>query len=93
MGLWTKFRRFGLEARNRRIMLISGAAAGMSAVFRAPLTGIVFGLERPYKDDLAHEALLPSLIASLVAFATLVFGVEPLFGFVGSTSFRARDIW
>ena len=53
-------------------MLISGAAAGMSAVFRAPLTGIVFALEMPYKDDLAHEALLPSLIASVVAYATLV---------------------
>ena len=31
--------------RNRRIMLISGAAAGMSAVFRAPLTGIIFALD------------------------------------------------
>ena len=93
--LWTKLRRFGLEARDRRIMLISGAAAGMSAVFRAPLTGIVFALEMPYKDDLAHEALLPSLIASVVAYATLVsiVGAQPLFGFAGSTSFRARDIW
>ncbi|HLW70565.1 MAG TPA: chloride channel protein [Candidatus Binataceae bacterium] len=93
--LWTKLRRFGLEARDRRIMLISGAAAGMSAVFRAPLTGIVFALEMPYKDDLAHEALLPSLIASVVAYATLVsiVGAEPLFGFAGSTSFRTRDIW
>ncbi len=93
--LWTKLRRFGLEARDRRIMLISGAAAGMSAVFRAPLTGIVFALEMPYKDDLAHEALLPSLIASVVAYATLVsiVGAQPLFGFAGSTSFRARDVW
>ena len=93
--LWTKLRRFGLEARDRRIMLISGAAAGMSAVFRAPLTGIVFALEMPYKDDLAHEALLPSLIASVVAYATLVsiVGAAPLFGFAGSTSFRAGDIW
>ena len=93
--LWTKLRRFGLEARDRRIMLISGAAAGMSAVFRAPLTGIVFALEMPYKDDLAHEALLPSLIASVVAYATLVsiVGAEPLFGFAGSTSFRASDVW
>src|SRR5260370_14479975 len=76
-------------------MLISGAAAGMSAVFRAPLTGIVFALEMPYKDDLAHEALLPSLIASVVAYATLVsiVGAAPLFGFAGSTSFRASDIW
>jgi CIC family chloride channel protein len=93
--LWTKLRRFGLEARDRRIMLISGAAAGMSAVFRAPLTGIVFALEMPYKDDLAHEALLPSLIASVVAYATLVsiVGAQPLFGFAGSTSFRASDVW
>ena len=92
--LWTKLRRFGLETRDRRIMLISGAAAGMSAVFRAPLTGIVFALEMPYKDDLAHEALLPSLIASVVAYATLVsiVGAEPLFGFAGSTSFRAIDV-
>ena len=37
--LWTRLRRFGLEPRDRRIMLISGAAAGMAAVFRAPLTG------------------------------------------------------
>jgi chloride channel protein, CIC family len=93
--LWTKLRRFGLAAHDRRIMLISGAAAGMSAVFRAPLTGIVFALEMPYKDDLAHEALLPSLIASVVAYATLVsiVGAQPLFGFAGSTSFRARDVW
>jgi CIC family chloride channel protein len=55
----------------------------------------VFALEMPYKDDLAHEALLPSLIASVVAYATLVsvVGAQPLFGFAGSTSFRASDIW
>ncbi len=92
--LWTKLRRFGLEPRDRRIMLISGAAAGMAAVFRAPLTGLVFALEMPYKDDLAHEALLPSLIASVISYATLVafVGSEPLFGFAGSISFRESDL-
>ena len=94
--LWTRLRRFGLELRDRRIMLISGAGAGMAAVFRAPLTGLVFALEMPYKDDLAHEALLPSLIASVVSYATLVaiVGAEPLFGFAGSTTFKDVDlIW
>src|SRR5579884_2420123 len=92
--LWAKLRRVGLEPRDRRIMLISGAAAGMAAVFRAPLTGLVFALEMPYKDDLAHEALLPSLIASVVAYATLVafVGPEPLFGFVGEAHFAAIDL-
>jgi chloride channel protein, CIC family len=94
--LWTRLERFGLEPKDRRLMLMSGAAAGMAAVFRAPLTGIVFALEMPYKDDLAHEALLPSLIASVVSYATLasIVGPEPLFGFVGSTSFKPIDlIW
>lgn len=93
--LWLKLRRFGLEPRDRRIMLISGAAAGMAAVFRAPLTGLVFAIEMPYKDDLAHEALLPSLIASVVSYSTLVaiVGSQPLFGFSGSTSFRTIDIF
>jgi CIC family chloride channel protein len=92
--LWSKLRRFGLEPRDRRIMLISGAAAGMAAVFRAPLTGLVFALEMPYKDDLAHEALLPALIASVISYATLVafVGSRPLFGFAGSTSFREVDL-
>lgn len=70
--LWTKLGRFNLDNRDRRVALISGAAAGMAAVFRAPLTGLVFALEMPYRDDLAHEALLPSLIGSVVAYATLI---------------------
>ena len=92
--LWTKLRRVGLEPRDRRIMLISGAAAGMAAVFRAPMTGLVFALEMPYKDDLAHEALLPSLIASVVAYVTLAFflGATPLFNFASATSFTGRDL-
>jgi CIC family chloride channel protein len=94
--LWTRMQRFNLEPRDRRIMLISGAAAGMAAVFRAPLTGLVFALEMPYKDDLAHEALLPSLIASVVSYFTLAsfLGAKPLFDFSSATSFTGRDlIW
>lgn len=95
--IWARFRSlrsFRLDARDRRIMLICGAAAGMSAVFRAPLTGIVFALEMPYKDDLAHEALLPSLIASVVSFMTLssFLGSAPLFDFAAATSFTRTDL-
>jgi CIC family chloride channel protein len=93
--LWTRLRRLRLTDRDRRIMLICGAAAGMSAVFRAPLTGIVFALEMPYRDDLAHEALVPSLIASVVSFVTLssFLGAAPLFNFVASTGFTRRDLY
>jgi CIC family chloride channel protein len=95
--MWARFRSltsFRLDARDRRIMLICGAAAGMSAVFRAPLTGIVFALEMPYKDDLAHEALLPSLIASVVSYMTLsaFLGSAPLFDFVATRSYTRADL-
>ncbi len=93
---WARLRRMGIkmEPRDRRILLISGAAAGMSAVFRAPFTGVIFALEMPYKDDLAHEALMPSLIASVVAFATLAIfmGAQPLFDFVTAGSYTRRDL-
>jgi len=94
--LWAKLGRLRLEPRDRRTMLISGAAAGMAAVFRAPLTGLVFALEMPYKDDLAHEALLPSLIASVVSYVTLAafLGAKPIFNFQSTVSFTGRDlIW
>src|SRR6202167_5035417 len=76
------------------VIVIRGAAGGISAVFRPPLTGIVFALEMPYKDDLAHEALLPSLIASVISYATLVafVGSQALFGFAGSTTFNEGDL-
>lgn len=92
--LWAKLRPLGLEARDRRIMLISGAAAGMAAVFRAPLTGLVFALEMPYKDDLAHEALLPSLIASVVSYFTLIsfMGSKPLFDFGSPAALTRKSL-
>ncbi|HEX3660917.1 MAG TPA: chloride channel protein [Acidobacteriaceae bacterium] len=88
-------RRLRLTNRDRRIMLICGAAAGMSAVFRAPLTGIVFALEMPYRDDLAHEALVPSLLASVVAYVTLgsFLGAAPLFNFSGAQTFTRQDLY
>lgn len=97
--LWAylrKIRLFRLSARDRRIMLICGAAAGMSAVFRAPLTGVVFALEMPYKDDLAHEALLPSLISSVVSYVTMAafIGADPLFqfGLLSEATYTRTDL-
>lgn len=93
--LWAKLqKRLRLTETDRRILLICGAAAGMSAVFRAPLTGIVFALEMPYKDDLAHEALVPSLIASVVSYTTLasILGSQPLFGFHSTATWRDQDL-
>lgn len=53
-------------------LLTAGAAAGVAAVFQAPATGVVFAIESPYRDDVAHRALLPSLVASAASFLTFV---------------------
>jgi CIC family chloride channel protein len=49
----------------------------------------------PYRDDLAHEALVPSLIASVVSFLTLssFLGATPLFNFASSTDYSRTDIY
>lgn len=53
-----------------KLLLTAGAAAGVSALFQAPATGLIFALESPYRDDVAHRALLPSLMASAAGFLT-----------------------
>lgn len=52
--------------------LITGAAAGIAAIFRAPLTGAIMGIESPYRRDLAHEALIHGLVASATSYAVFV---------------------
>lgn len=70
-------------------MPISGAAARLAAVFRAPLTGVIFAFEMPFQDDLAHEALVPSLVSSVVAYSMVVatLGSEPVFAFSRRTGY------
>jgi len=74
-------RRFKPNPQELKAFLISGAAAGISAVFKAPLTGILFALELPYKRDITRRALIPATIASLTSYAISIsfFGAESLF--------------
>jgi chloride channel protein, CIC family len=52
--------------------MLAGAAAGIGAIFRAPLTGAIMGIESPYKNDLAHESLIHALVAASTSYATFV---------------------
>ncbi len=60
------------DGPRHRALLAAGAAAGVSAVFKAPATGVLFALESPYRRDLARHALLPSLVASAAAYLVFV---------------------
>ena len=92
--IWRKLGRVGLTEEDRRTLILAGAAAGIGAIFKAPLTGTIFALEVPYKDDLAHDALVPSLVASVTSYLTLIAidGPEPLFKFPAILSFSLMDI-
>jgi CIC family chloride channel protein len=71
-----------LSARERRILLLAGAAGGLGAIFRAPLGGALTAVEVIYREDFEAEALLPSIMSSVVSYSifTLIFGAEPIFG-------------
>ena len=62
-----------------RLLVTCGAAAGMSAAFHAPLTGVLFALEEIHKEFTAP--LIISVMCSAVAsdfLVSQVIGVEPV---------------
>ena len=67
------------------ILLTAGAAAGVSAVFKTPATGVLFAIEAPYQEDVTPQALLPSLIASAASYTTFIalLGGEPVVPILG----------
>lgn len=58
---------FKLNTGDVKILLLSGVAAGFGAVFGTPVTGAVFALEVIAIGRIQYNALLPCLIASIVA--------------------------
>lgn len=71
-----------LPAHERRTLMAAGMGAGIGAIFHAPLAGAIFAAEVMYKElDIEHEILVPTFIASIVAYAVFgsVFGFHPLF--------------
>lgn len=62
-------------------LMAAGAAAGVAAVFKAPLAGAIFALEVPFSRRLAGERLLPALVGAATGYLTLTAleGTEPEF--------------
>ncbi|MBN2334204.1 chloride channel protein [Candidatus Bathyarchaeota archaeon] len=80
--------RLNLEQDEIKRFLISGAAAGVAAIFKAPLTGIMFGLEIPYRRDLSRKAFIPATLASISAYFVSVsfLGTETIFPLIPTFS-------
>ncbi len=73
----------------QRILLLGAASAGaMSAIFKAPLAGVVFALE-VIMIDLTMYSVVPILIASVTGAITSYF----LLGFGAIYPFQMKDIF
>lgn len=84
-----------------RTLLVAGAAAGVSAIFKAPATGAIFALEVPFRDQMARRMLLPALVASAFGYITFVAlsgrNTDPIFAVTSdersSTLFDFTDLF
>jgi CIC family chloride channel protein len=78
-----------LRPRERRILVLAGAAAGVGAIFRAPLGAALFAPEVLYREtEFEFEAILPCVVSSIVAYSVFsqVYGRVALF-FPGPVDF------
>ena len=75
-----------------KILMTAGAAAGVSAIFKTPATGVMFALESPYLNDVGRRALLPALFASAMSFLVFagIHGPDPVFPALGAEPHALR---
>jgi len=72
---------FGVTGTKMRVMVASGVAAGIAAVFNAPMAGVMFAIEIVLLGDFEIPHFTPLVIAAGVATASarMVFGNALMF--------------
>lgn len=72
---------FKMSDHDRRIAMAAGIGAGIGSIFMAPLGGALLSTEILYRHDFEVEALIPSIIASVVGYSIFAypFHYVPLF--------------
>ncbi len=85
---------FEFTKADLRTLAICGAAAGLGAIFRAPIGGALFASSILYIYGMEIDTLLPSLISSITAFLvfSLAYGFESPFGAPFIWSFNFFDL-
>jgi len=83
-----------LRPRDRRILVLAGAAGGIGAIFHAPLGAALFAPEVLYGEtEFEFEAILPCIVSSIVASSVFdqYFGRTALF-FPGPVDFQPVEL-
>lgn len=83
------------DGTEKRAMITGGAAAGISAAFNAPISGIIFALEEIH-HNFSSVVLLCSMAAALAGdvISMAIFGMTPVLQFVTIPTLALGDyIW
>lgn len=85
---------FAHSQRQQRLLIASGASAGLSAAFNAPLSGVMFTLEEVFKY-FSPLILLTCMTSAIVADAVsrVIFGSASIFDFDIVMSVPLSDYW
>jgi CIC family chloride channel protein len=94
LGSWVG-RVLDVTVAERRILMLSGVAAGIAAVFRTPLGAALLAVEVLYRDDFESDALIPAVLASVTAYSVVIsiFGESTLFAHPGRFPFVIGHLW
>ena len=83
-----------LDPKDRRTLVLAGAASGIGAIFRAPLGAALYAPEVLYREmEFESRAILPCVLASIVAYTifSLLYKPGPLF-FPGTVDFAFIEL-
>jgi CIC family chloride channel protein len=84
----------GCSPRERRLLVLAGVAAGLSAIFRSPLGTAVFAVEVLYSTmEFEARALIYTIMAAVVAYAVngIFVGFDPIFSLPAGLTFDHID--
>lgn len=82
-----------LNYRERTLLIACGAAAGISAVFNAPIAGVIFAVEILLTETVVSY-FIPLIISSVVGVlcSKIILQEESLFSFILKESFNYKNV-
>lgn len=86
--------KLALSRTEQKVLIASGASAGLAAAFNAPLSGAMFAMEEIFKY-ISPVILLSTLLAAVVAdfISKIFFGLSPVFQFGVLSIIPLQEYW